>query len=84
MRNIVKNGVAYGDHDKKKNKEPLENDARTTSRSIVALWSAQNTVRDCFIFLKLISFLENSEKMENRSQVDSNCQWLIYRFPNEL
>ena len=27
-------------------------------------------------FFKLISFLEDSEKMENRSQVDSNGQWL--------
>ena len=30
------------------------------------------------VFLKLISFLEDSEKMENRSQIDSNCQWLKF------
>ena len=30
------------------------------------------------VFLKLISFLEDSKKTENRSQLNSNCQWLIY------
>ena len=65
-----------GDRDKKRNKQPLENDARTTSRSIVALSSARKHCTRS-LFLKLISFLEDSEKMENRSQIDSNCQWLI-------
>ena len=37
-----------GDRDKKRNKQPLENDARTTSRSIVALSSAQNTAHARF------------------------------------
>ena len=53
-----------GDRDKKKNKEPLENDVTATSRSIVALSSAHNTARKHY-FLKLLLW-EDFEKMENR------------------
>ena len=57
-----------GDHDKKKNKGPLENDARTTSRPIVVLSSAQNTASDRFSQTHFVfgRFRENGKPVPGR------------------